>query len=133
MKPIEGSISVYPGQQVKTLARLVDSNGSLLDADDLSAITLQVFEKGATEAAVIGPVSATLVAIVTSAATDTLTTVGGWTADEKGSNFSHTFDIASFLTGGRSYRMEYRIATASIGDLFIIVNLQVLPTGQEAS
>lgn len=132
MKPIEGSISVYPGQQVKTLARLVDSDGSLLDSDDLSGITLQIFERGGTEAVIVGPYSATGISVATSAA-GTLVTGGGWSVDEKGANFSHTYDIAGFLTGGRSYRMEYRIATASIGDLFIIVNLHVLPTGQEAS
>ena len=133
MKPIEGSIAVYPGQQVKTLARLVDSNGSLISSSDLSAIRLQIFEKGSSDAAIISVGDSTGVVVVTSAATNSLSTAGGWSADEKGHNFSHTYDIASYLTGGRSYRMEYRIATSSVGDLFVIVNLHVLPTGQEAS
>ena len=133
MKPMEGTIAVYPGQQVKVLARLVDFAGDLLSSSDLSAIRLQIFEEGASEPSVVGSGSATGVVVATSAATGTLATGSGWNADEKGYNFSHTYDLASYLTGGKSYRMEYRIATSSVGDLFVIVNLTVLPTGQAAS
>ena len=133
MKPIEASLAVYPGQQVKTLARLFDSAGALIAASALSAIRLEIFERGSSTPAIIGPLDATGLAVATSVAAETLSTGGGWNADEKGYNFSHTYDIASYLTGGKSYRMEYRIATTSIGDLFVIVNLAVLPTGQTAS
>ena len=133
MKPIEGFIAVYPGQQVKVLARLVDFAGDLISSSALSAITLQIFEEGAADPSVIGAGDANGVVVATSAATGTLSTGGGWNADEKGYNFSHTYDISTYLTGGKSYRMEYRITTSSIGTLYVIVNLMVLPTGQAAS
>ena len=122
---------VFPGQQIKTLARLVDSSGALIDSDDLSAIRLQAFEPGSNDAIVIGALSATGVVVATSTATDTLSTSGGWSADSKGYNFSHTFDTSTFLKGGRSYRLEYRITTSSAGVLFVIVNVTVMPTGQD--
>ena len=136
MKPKEGFIAVYPGQQVKVLARLVDFAGDLISSSALSAIRLQIFEEGAADPsviAVVGDAEVTGVTVATSAATETLSTGGGWNADEKGYNFSHTYDISTYLTGGKSYRMEYRITTSSIGTLYVSVNLMVLPTGQAAS
>ena len=132
---MESSAVIFPGQMVKTLARRVDSAGSLLSSSDLSAIRLQIFERGTDSptAAIIGSGSATGVVVATSTATNTLATTGGWSVDEKGFNFSHTYDTASFLTGGRSYRMEYRVTTSSVGVLFVIVNLPVASTGQTAS
>lgn len=133
MTRVEGNAVVFPGAVVTTLARLVNAAGELLQASDLSAIRLQVFESGSTSPLVIGPASATGIVVATSTATNALVTTGGWRADSKGHNFSHSFDIASYLAGGKTYRMEYRIATSSAGDLFVVSNLNVVATGQTAS
>lgn len=133
MTRVEANAVVFPGAVVTTLARLVDAAGELLQASDLSAIRLQVFESGETDPTVIGPLSVTNVAVATSTATNNLVTTGGWRADSKGHNFSHSFDIASYLTGGRTYRMEYRITTSGSGVLYVITNLVVVATGQAAS
>lgn len=131
MNRLEGTAVVFPGQQIKTLARLIGFDGALIDADDISTIRLQGFEPGSNDAMIIGAGSLTGIVIATSAAAETLSTAGGWSADAKGYNFSHTYDTSTFLKGGRSYRLEYRITTSSLGVLFVIVNVIVLPTGQE--
>ena len=132
---LKSSAKIYPGTQITTLARLVKGDGSLLSSSDLSSIRLQVFEKGSDslDAIIIGPLSATGIVVATSSATNTLAIDSGWDADRTGYNFNHTFDTDVFLTGGRNYRAEYRIATSSLGNMFVLVDIEVLSTGQAAS
>ena len=129
MTKAEGNAVVFPGAIVTTLARLVKPDGSLVKA---AAVLLKVFEKnGRVPIAIDG--SATEVVVPTSAVASSLSTGDGWRTDAKGHNFSHSFDIESYLTGGKAYRMEYRITTVSSGDLFVVANVTVAATGQAAT
>ena len=131
---LQSSARIYAGGQITTLARLVKADGSLLSSSDLTSIRLQVFETGTdqTGAVVIGAASAKGITIANSTVTEALVTANGWSADRSGYNFSHTYDIESFLTKGH-YRAEYRLKTALLGDMFIIVDIYIIPTGQAAS
>ena len=126
-----GDVMLFPGQQVTTLSRLVTASGALIGASDLSAIRLQIFEPGSNDPIVVASGSATSVTVLTSAFGSALSTDSGWSTDEQGYNFSHAYDTSSFLKGGRTYRMEYRVTTNSLGVLYVISDLIMLPTGQD--
>lgn len=130
---LESTAVIYPGAQITTLARLVKADKTLLSSSDLSAIRLQVFEDNVVDPIALSSLGATGIVVATSTATNTLATTSGWSEDKSGFNFSHTFDTDTFLTGGKRYRAEYRISTSSLGDLFVVVNIEVKGTGQSAT
>ena len=119
----ESNVDIYPGQMVDILARITDKDGGFLSGSDFSAIALKIFLNGV--AITLGGGPATSIAVATSQATNSLTTTQGWSRDNKGYNFSYSYNSASDLTGGNRYVMDIKLTTASHGIMHIIVNLNV--------
>lgn len=123
------SVRITPGQMLDFLARVVDQAGNVLAASDFSTITLKIFNRrDLATPIVIGGGSVTAIAIPTSQATGALVTTGGWTDDDKGHNFSYSYDSAAFLSGGNKYVVDIKMTTASLGIIHVLVNLNVVRT-----
>ncbi len=122
----ETSVKVTPGQMIDILARVVDQSGTILAASDFSSITIKIFNRrDLATPIVIGGSSVTSIAIPTSQATGALTTTGGWDEDDKGYNFSYSYDSSTFLSGGNKYVVDIKMTTASLGIIHVLVNLHV--------
>ncbi len=122
----ETSVKMLPGQMVDLLARVVDQAGEVLAASAFSAITLMIFNRRDLSTAI--PLSggpATAISIPTSMVTGALATTDGWTEDEKGHNFSYSYNSGSDLTGGNKYVIDVKMTTSALGIIHILVNLDV--------
>lgn len=125
----ETSVKVAPGQMIDILARVVDKAGNILAASDFSSISLKIFNrKDLTTAIALAGGPATAIAIATSQVTGALTTTDAWTEDEKGHNFSYSYNSGTDLTGGNKYVMDIKMTTSSLGIIHILVNLDVIRT-----
>ena len=119
-------VLIFPGQQLVTQARLTKSDGTLLAQSDLSSVSMKIYAGDDPETPIaLNSLGATAVAVATSTATSTLAIDKSWDADGTGYNFSHTHNTDTYLTGGKRYRMEYKISTSSLGVLYLIVNIGV--------
>ena len=113
------------GAEVTFRARLLKEDGAALAEADLSSISMKIFDyTDLATAIVIGSGSVTALTIATSTAGSTFDT-SNWSKDDIGYNFSLTYDTASFLSGGHTYRVEIKIVTSSIGNIYIPVILVV--------
>ena len=125
----ETSVDVAAGQMLDLLARVVSKDGTVLAASDFSSITLKIFNRRdlATPIALAGGPT-TSIAIPTSQATGVLSTTDAWTEDEKGHNFSYSYNSSSDLTSGNKYVIDIKMTTSSLGVIHILVNLNVVRT-----
>ena len=123
---ISAEATINVGAKVTFRARFVDEDRSILAAADLSSIRMEIFDlQDPGTAIVIASGSATGLAVATSAATGTLATGGGWTADGAGYNFSHAYDTSTFLKQGHTYWVVHKFTTASKGLIHLITMLKV--------
>ena len=119
------SEKVYPGQMIDILARVVDKNGDILAASAFSAITLKIYNRRDLSTAITLGGVATAITVPVSAATDALSTSGAWSSDNKGYNFSYTYDSGTDLDGGQSYVVEVKMATSAHGIIRLSIDLDV--------
>ena len=116
----------YEGQNITTLARVMLPTGGQLTQGLVtgdgggSNIKLNVYNISETEAQVGAEASLTCSAVVY----DTLQLDSGWTVDDVGYNFKHTYSGASLDKSGAKIRLEYYIPTDE-GVLYVVseVNL----------
>lgn len=131
-----GSIQVYEGTNVTTVARVTLPNGVPLAVGDIGTdpqITLYVYDitdGGTTQAASYnsnGSGHTTDSTLAKGTAIKGMINDGYWTVDSSGYNFIHTVAGAVFAEGGRRYRLEYHITTTSFGTVFVVTEVETKP------
>jgi len=121
------SVRVAPGQMIDILARVIDQAGLVLAASAFSSISLKIFNRrDLTTPIELGGGPATSIVIATSQATGALATTDGWTEDDKGHNFSYSYNSGSDLKGGNKYVLDIKMTMASLGVIHILINLDVI-------
>ena len=111
---------------IDILARIADKDGGLLASSDFSSIAIQIFNLLDPNTPIElsgGP--ATSIAVATSQATNALTTSGGWSKDNKGHNFSYSYNSGTDLTSGNRYVMDVKLTTSSHGIMHMLININV--------
>ena len=132
-----GSIQVYEGSNVTTVARVTLPNGASMVAGDVDpdpSILLYVYDitDGSTTATASYSQDGSVGSADTNLAHDTAvkasdTNDGYWTVDSTGYNFIHTVSGSLFTEGGRRYRLEYRITTSNFGTVFVVTEVETKP------
>lgn len=118
--------SVQEAQGFTALARVVKGSGAALVQADVSSVARRIFDPASTTPTtpIEGPTALTVSAVIF----DTLQTDGYWTLDSTGYNFRDTYAGALLAEGGRTYRVEYTITTASLGIIRVEADVAVQPS-----
>ena len=131
-----GSIQIYEGSNVTTVARVTLPNGAAMVAGDVDAdpsILLYVYDitDGSTTKTASynsnGSGHTADANLAHDTAVKALTNDGYWTVDSTGYNFIHAVSGTLFPEGGRRYRLEYRIATSNFGTVFVVTEVETKP------
>jgi hypothetical protein len=124
VEPLKPSVKAWEGQHVTTSARVVRPDDVALVQSDVSSVSVKVFDlsSNAPDTAI-----ATLAPAVSSVIFNTLQNDGYWSLDGTGYNLRHTVAGSNFPRGGRTYRVEYEIVTASYGTFWVVTLVQAVP------
>lgn len=116
-------IAVWEAESILIREQVRLGSGSLATASDVSAITIRVFDVGATREETVAVYSTTLVVADTIAAAST----AGWTRDNIGYNLETTLDAEAFTRyGGHTYVVEILLATVADGPIAVVAYVAVL-------
>ncbi len=103
------------------LARIVGNDAANINQASISAITYQVFTKGATvDRAVGSPLNKTVVIF------DALQTDAVWTVDTTGYNFKYAAVPAEFPTGNEVSVFEFKFTPTSGEVFFVLYEIDIL-------
>ena len=133
-----GSIQVYEGTNVTTVARVTLPSGTALATSHIGTdpqILLYIYDitdGGTTKSASYNSNgssghSADGNLAKATATKSSLTNDGYWTVDSTGYNFIHTVSGSLFTEGGRRYRLEYHIVTSNFGTVFVVTEVETKP------